>query len=95
MSFGRMPDEILTSATKADKTDHADSVATQCHHTEKHKSVAQSVIHTIAVNRRQQNVFTRMARGGRTAAAQGRRSRAFESVNNHDNKWTLVTIESE
>ena len=95
MSSGHMPDETLTSATKEEETDHADSVATQCHHTEQHKSVAQSVIHTISVNRRQRNVFTWMARGGRTAAAQGRRSRAFESVNNHDNKWTLVTIESE
>jgi hypothetical protein len=95
MSSGHMPDETLTSATKEEETDHADSVATQCHHTEKHKSVAQSVIHTIAVNRPQQNVFTWMARGGRTAAAQGRRSRAFKSVNKHDNKWTLVTIESE
>ena len=95
MSSGHMPDEITTSTTKAEIPGHADSVATQCHHTEKHKSVAQSVIHTIAVNRRQWNVFTWMARGGRTAAAQGRRSRAFESVNKHDNKWTLVTIESE
>ena len=34
MSSGHMPDETLTSATKEEETDHADSVATQCHHTE-------------------------------------------------------------